>query len=74
MEQSRSGTAGIRKRASWWGNMLRRKTPEMAERIGRETSEMAERVGREARRIVMRQKMAGPRSWGRLTRKWIHLG
>lgn len=63
MEQSRSGTAGIRKRASWWGNMLRREIPEMAER-----------TGREAWRIVTRQKIAGPRSWGRLTRKWVHLG
>jgi len=34
-EERISGTAGRRKRASWWGMQLRRRIPDMAERRGR---------------------------------------
>jgi hypothetical protein len=55
-----SGTAGMRKRASWWGKMLRRATPEMADiRAGVKCD----------RRRKKRSGNAGPSSCGRLMRK-----
>ena len=35
IEESRSGTAGNRKRASWWGIQLRKSVPDAADRTGR---------------------------------------
>jgi hypothetical protein len=55
-----SGTAGMRKRASWWGKMLRIATPEMADmRAGVKCD----------RRRKKRSGNAGPSSCGRLMRK-----
>lgn len=35
IDKSRSGTAGSRKRASWWGTQLRRRVPDMADSTGK---------------------------------------
>ena len=50
------GTAGRRKRASWWGIQLRRRMPDVAERRGRS-------VGFSGR--TNRRRRAGPRRRGR---------
>ena len=34
-EESRSGTAGSKKRGSWWGIQLRRSVPDIADKTGR---------------------------------------
>lgn len=35
IDESRSGTAGSRKRGSWWGMQLRRSVPDIADSTGR---------------------------------------
>ena len=35
IDESRSGTAGSRKRGSWWGTQLRRRVPDTADSTGR---------------------------------------
>lgn len=34
-DESRSGTAGSKKRGSWWGMQLRRRVPDIADRTGK---------------------------------------
>ena len=39
-EESRSGTAGSKKRGSWWGMQLRRSVPDIADKTGRRAASL----------------------------------
>lgn len=66
MLDNNSGTTGIKNLASWCLNKLNTATPEIAERSGSGRSHVREEVKREMN--------AGPRSCGRLTRRWVYRG
>lgn len=66
MLDNSNGTAGIRNLASWCLNTLSTATPEIAESNGSGMGNV--------RVVVNREKNAGPRSCGRLTRRWVYRG
>ena len=63
MELNISGTHGIKNLASWCWNIDNTAVPDIAESICK--------LNREDARAV---SVAGPKSWGRLIRKWVYRG
>lgn len=68
MLDNNSGTTGIKNLASWCLNKLNTATPEIAERSGSGSGRS------QVREEVKREMNAGPRSCGRLTRRWVYHG